>query len=591
MSTGAACYNVYQETTYNLVGHVCGTTTYHDTGVLYANVGQWNFPDYLYISPNGTPSQGTTVFSLGGFNVTSGAITFFGIGNPGASQQNATFEVATGFYGSSIVGPYLFDNDYGVGAGIVGVYLSGDPTDLTTPCTNQGVPCAIAVNAGNLTETRNTWTTNPCFWYDASCWNGGNYYWRNFSEMKQGKWVYQDGNQYGPMPSEVGLGACALHETYNGGSLYGYGLVYTGFPAYTDSNEWTFTNNTCTETGEGVLTAFAGFATGAPIKNILVRNNLFLNNNGYSNTAINQPRFTSRTFRQDADLNCPDGQFSNWIGSGQNVVLDHNTVWGMGGCLPAFLGAGPDIESGVQYTNNIFNLVLDPGAGSAYPGTLYQPYNGTDTCAGYLGSALLNCYNLLTYRSNIQLPTYTNSMPGSSVEFTTSTIANTLAATPYPTSPAGYTPNANTLAGRIAQVGWFNACTLTSASSCVNNLRLLNSSAYNSGSHTSTDGLDIGANIDQLEQHQGKVSNVRTYGATSTGVTIAWYAPDSNACPVDWGTGTSAFYNGSGSWTRVSGTGGQRVQTVSLTGIPAHSLVYYRVNCQVQQPTGSVQLP
>ena len=484
------------------------------------------------------------------------------------------------------------DNNYGVGAGIVGFFMSDDLTDSYTPCTAQGKPCAIQHNTGDLTETRNTWTTNPCYWYDASCWNGGNYYWRNFTEIKQGKKIYQDGNQYGPMPTQIGYGECALHETYNGASRDGSTLIYTGFPIYTDSNEWTFTNNSCYGTSEQLITASNPFySVGAPIKNMLVRNNLFLDGNGYSLTPINQPRFAARSFRQNADSNCPDGQFTNWIGSGQNIVYDHNTAWGMGGCLPTFLGAGPDIESGVQYTNNIFDLVLDPGTFSPYFGSLYQPYNSTDTCWGYLAAALLNCYNLLTYQSNIQLPTYTNSMPGSSVEFTTSTIASTLAATPYPTSPAGYTPNANTLAGRIAQVGWFNACTLTSASSCVNNLRLLNSSAYNSGSHTSTDGLDIGANIDQLEQHQGKVSNVRTYGATSTGVTIAWYAPDSNACPVDWGTGTSAFYNGSGSWTRVSGTGGQRVQTVSLTGIPSHSLVYYRVNCQVQQPTGSVQLP
>jgi len=120
-------------------------------------------------------------------------------------------------------------------------------------------------------------------------------------------------------------------------------------------------------------------------------------------------------------------------------------------------------------------------------------------------------------------------------------------------------------------------------------LRLNSASPYISGGHLSTDGLDIGANIDQLEQHQGKVSNVRALGSTSTSTTIAFFAPDSKACSVDWGN--SAFYSGSGSWTRVSGSGGQRVQTVALTGLPAHGLVYYRVNCAVQQPTGSVQLP
>ena len=108
----------------------------------------------------------------------------------------------------------------------------------------------------------------------------------------------------------------------------------------------------------------------------------------------------------------------------------------------------------------------------------------------------------------------------------------------------------------------------------------------------STDGGDVGANMDQLEQHQGKVSNVRAYGSTSTSTTIAFYAPDSFACGVDWGT--SSFWSGSSSWTRVNGAAGSpdpRVQSVALTGLPAHGLIYYRLNCAVQQPTGTVQLP
>ena len=107
-----------------------------------------------------------------------------------------------------------------------------------------------------------------------------------------------------------------------------------------------------------------------------------------------------------------------------------------------------------------------------------------------------------------------------------------------------------------------------------------------------TDGLDRGADIDELERNQGVVSNVHSYGATATSVNLAFLAPDAFACGVDWGT--TAFFNGTGTWTRVSGAAGSpevRAQHVALTGLPADSLIYYRVNCQVMQPTGSVQLP
>jgi hypothetical protein len=387
-----------------------------------------------------------------------------------------------------------------------------------------------------------------------------------------------------------------LHQTYNGGGFQGnQGLAVTGFPTYTDSTEWQFTNNTCNHTGSGMIGSFRNWATGAPMGDHLIRNNLFLNPNGYLATAVNMPYASSSRFNENFDYNCPNNQFSNWAGSGQNTIFDHNTIWGIGGCLPVNFGMGPDLQSGVTYTNNFLNVVTDPGVFSNYAGTLYQPYNNTDACSGYQGAALFACYNAFTYASNVALFTYTNSMPSSPVEFTNGGMATFNASSSALPATGTYVPSGNTLAARLLATGFFNACTLTSSASCVNNLRLssktpsLANPPYISGAHASTDGKDIGADIDQLEAHQGKVSNVRAIGLTSTAATIALLAPDANACGVDWGT--TAFYSGSGSWTRVSGTGGQRVQTVALTGLPAHGLIYARVNCQVQQPTLTVQLP
>jgi len=67
---------------------------------------------------------------------------------------------------------------------------------------------------GNVTEQRNTITTGPTKDYNSPSWNGGNYFWRNLSEVKQGKWVKQDGNIYGPIWAQVADGECVSHGTY-----------------------------------------------------------------------------------------------------------------------------------------------------------------------------------------------------------------------------------------------------------------------------------------------------------------------------------------------------------------------------------------
>ena len=113
-----------------------------------------------------------------------------------------------------------------------------------------------------------------------------------------------------------------------------------------------------------------------------------------------------------------------------------------------------------------------------------------------------------------------------------------------------------------------------------------------SGAKVSTDGKDIGIDSDKLAVAQGQVSNVRVISTTSTSAKIVFYAPDSFACGVDWGT--TAFYNGTGTWTRVAGSAGSpnpRIQMITLSGLPSDSLIYYRLNCATYQPTGTIQLP
>lgn len=94
-------------------------------------------------------------------------------------------------------------------------------------------------------------------------------------------------------------------------------------------------------------------------------------------------------------------------------------------------------------------------------------------------------------------------------------------------------------------------------------------------------GLDMGADIDQLETAQGKLRNVRIRsGATST--TVNYVTPDADACFIDYGTDPSWT-----SHTRLSDGGGSKVRSIELNGLTVGTLYYYRLSCASEQPRGS----
>ncbi len=91
--------------------------------------------------------------------------------------------------------------------------------------------------------------------------------------------------------------------------------------------------------------------------------------------------------------------------------------------------------------------------------------------------------------------------------------------------------------------------------------------------------------MDALDAAQGKVSNVEAAPVSSTSATISFLAPDTFACSVDWRPAKAAGFK------RVPNAAHQRDQKVTLAALPAHALISYRVNCAVQQPSGTLQLP
>jgi hypothetical protein len=95
------------------------------------------------------------------------------------------------------------------------------------------------------------------------------------------------------------------------------------------------------------------------------------------------------------------------------------------------------------------------------------------------------------------------------------------------------------------------------------------------------DGLDAGADINALESAQGKVGNVRVeYNMYSA--KLSYIAPDSKACFVDYSTDARMLNP-----TRVSDGGGAVSRGVSMSGLNAGTLYYYRVDCASEQPKGS----
>ncbi len=555
-------------------------------GMVISHAATPAYPTYTYTSPLGATLTTYAAIPFYILTVSGGSIVNDIYGNffdPGHSSQ--ALEGSIGF-NMDAYGPLKFDNNYIKGSAITGIFWAEGLTLGTTVCGYVN-PCPIQAVIGNLTATRNTITTDPDkFFYDSPDWDGGNRYWRNTNENKAGRFSYYDGNIIGPWSAQVGEGQCALHEEFE------TSFVQIGnLPPYQDSSDWTFTNNTCLNTPSGLYTSysFVGFISYPyPIRNFLVQNNLFLNDNPYSLVAHNQPfRSNGHVGPDQTSIACGVGTLLSWV-PGESFLFDHNTVSGMGGCQPFLVYYNLDFNSG-GFTNNILNLVNDPGpfAGPVAPGTYFnnQGYLG-GACVGATGTTIFNCINNFQWAGNVMLATWKNSYPGSQVDFASSDIAT--AQSYFPSSGANW-PNANTLALRQAQIGWFNVAAA--------DFRLKSSSPYISGNQRSAasptnDSLDAGANMDQLLAHQGHVNNVRVLSATSTSLTLGFYAPDSFACGFDYGS--TAFYNGSGSWNRIAGSAGSpdpRVQSVAITGLLAHSLVYYRLNCAVQQPTGTVQLP
>jgi hypothetical protein len=272
----------------------------------------------------------------------------------------------------------------------------------------------------------------------------------------------------------------------------------------------------------------------------------------------------------------------------EDAIFEHNTSLGRAGTSPMLSQMLFAYATNLLWRSNLLDFTAETGT-TQYADIQYN--SGGASQIPILpsgGQALLTSTQGSAPTGEVWIPTWTNYNAGSPVSWTSGQTASYASLWPSVTfaSGPGYTYAAN-----IGAVGWFGVPN-PATSAIGSNFRLKSASPYISGARFTNDSLDAGANIDQLEAAQGRVSNVHVSAPpTSTSFQLTFLAPDSFGCTVDWSTSNAFLTGGSPAATRVANSGGQRVQTVSITGVTANALVTYRVNCAVQQPTGSVQLP
>ena len=599
------CTNIGGATNYWVVrdGSVIGANSsgvFTDTGQVIYNAGVSLYtPTAVFIGTGTGVTRSilsSTGLNLGQWTVTSGTLDSFAGGNILLGGGYGRNQIGQGINGGQGYGPVaLENNDIVNGVGIVG-YFGSDGFIHDTACGSAN-PCVTLYTPGQITIKRNYFQSNPLANQFNPNWDGQWVDGRNQYEKKIGTNILIDGNIFDGIISSAGTGQCALNYYISNNSPWlGYALAI-------DNSNWSFTNNTCLNMGAGVVIGANNNTQGdqtvlpqATTKNILIKNNLILNtlggNGGWKTANPYAPPSGVHYQYSNSGSGCPNS-YSFIIGTlTENTILDHNTVRNSNGCFPQAVWFDYNPVSGFV-TNNIFEWTSDnAGAYGLVGPTIYQNVSGDNydipNCSnnGALAMIANGCAPQLTWGGNLFLPTYADTFPGTgNQEFTSGQITGGINS--VPSGLWATYANGSTGAARLAWMKYFNTNSLVSGG-----FSLTPTSPAISGAKVSTDGKDIGIDSDKLAVAQGQVSNVRVISTTSTSAKIVFYAPDSFACGVDWGT--TAFYNGTGTWTRVAGSAGSpnpRIQMITLSGLPSDSLIYYRLNCATYQPTGTIQLP
>lgn len=510
------------------------------------------------------------------------AFNIFGMRSNWTAEGNLGFQLK-----NDSPGPKIFKNNTYLGAGVtVGPYMDENFSNAACP---QSTLCPYLHNAIDLTVNRNTLMVDPKYLFADPSWNGSWGYGRNALELKQGSSVEIDGNMLGPMQAGIAGANCMLFTSYTDYSFLTIINTQSG-------SDYSVTNNICQTTGAGILTSMGSINMVIPPQPTYRHqylNNLFNNVSQYA--VQNTPCCSGQT---------PLGDIIEIAGL-QDVSINHNTggTNQAGTINPAATSLVVALTGSLRVINNIFPyLTTSNRSGFAFSssgsGNIPTPYPADGT----QGSTLLSVVMRSSLLRNVFVCTYSNSAPDSLVDITSGVCGSSSAG--YPASnpfPAG-----STTAARVAAVKMYAPFVYgqtTAANGNAVNPRLTPQSPYVSGGATpGTDGADIGVNMSLLNAAQGTVSNVVGLpGSTNTTGIATWtyvgygYKGDlTDTCTsVDWET-EAQFIADNGvmlptHYTRVANASTGPGQSVSLTGLSAHTNYKIRPNCPRYQPIGSLR--
>jgi hypothetical protein len=313
----------------------------------------------------------------------------------------------------------------------------------------------------------------------------------------------------------------------------------------------------------------------APTPRLRVYNNLFWDMNSFLYNAGNYPYAVGGIWQGGDSM--------------EDEVFDHNTVVGNMGVEGTVLEASDTLIEGVQVTNNIFQVNSNGTCSSTwYLGTQCGVINGGIHYVSGLSAANIQPPNCTApYNGNGQ-PMADCLFPGyqwhnNLMLAGTGTSASQVSAW-WPNTSAWANHNYIPANSSFASQGWFRAPAAAfdsfKSGDAGTNFRFKANYCSGCGS-AGTDLRDVGADIDQLEAAEGKVSFSGVTNITATTAQVNFVAPDSAGCPVDISTTDPNVVS---SFTRISDAGGARVRNISVTGLQSQTLYYGRVDCQSFQP-------
>lgn len=464
-----------------------------------------------------------TVIPLACVHITSGTITSVDQPQVGNASNNLLAEGCNFLISQFGPGPMKVENNFIKGAGLLWHHDDGG---------------GFNYSRGDFTYTRNhfqgdlAWMYNPAN-VTAGISNGLTYYVRQFLEVKSGQRILLSGN---------------LFDTYwDAGDVWGTTIINS--VAGQGISDVDILSNTF-EHGPNVMQGPLAVMDGSTPAAIGIDRYRFQNNLAFDIDG-------NRYFSIEENLTAGNSAYSEGPEGGEDHTYSHNSYIGPtnGGRLPTIWWTfGVGFEG--MYSTNNFYYIWNQTQGVSQDGSAGGP------CIGLLGQAQTDCIFTPANRNLIA----SNVLRSGDMTQSQINTAWPAALNIVPASMA------------TSNVGWYNSSEVGN----LGNFRLKSTSPY---IHAANDGLDIGANINELEAAQGKVQlgGVPSGMITTTGATIAFLAPDAQGCPVDYSSTDPTMIT---SFTRQADAGGARARAVALSGLSSSTLYFYRINCAVQQPTG-----